>query len=223
MTIIATRAAKFSIASQTATRILNFGLSVLLVKIASRESWLLHITYSKRATEMHARTNWDKLLLCGTAPAPTSTNEIKKLTSTYRITSLATSAIIAIFAIWQLNKSGGIPSYLLDKIALINILTFTYLLSDSLSETIWSIHLAMGKFKYVFLRDVWVALSKGTLPLIGYLILGPKGILLGLSLTSIQNCGIAIRTLSQKDIGENFEKINGSILNIKYYYCSKLR
>ena len=81
----------------------------------------------------------------------------------------------------------------------------------------------MGKFKYVFLRDVWVALSKGTLPLIGYLILGPKGILLGLSLTSIQNCGIAIRTLSQKDIGENFEKINGSILNIKYYYCSKLR
>ena len=224
MTITATRAAKFSIASQAATRILNFGLSVLLVRIASKEGvgyyTLLIASAQLICTLGRIGTNYSYAVLL---PQQTSTNEINKLTSTYSITSLATSAIIAIFAIWQLNKSGGIPSYLLDKLALINIITFTYLLSDSLSETIWSIHLAMGKFKYVFLRDVWVALSKGTLPLIGYLILGPIGILLGLGFTSILNCGIAIRILSRKDIGDNLKKINRSIFNIKYYYFSKLR
>lgn len=224
MTITATRAAKFSIASQVATRILNFGLSVLLVRIASKESvgyfTLLIASAQLICTLGRIGTNYSYAVLL---PQQTSANEINKLTSTYSITSLATSAIIAIFAIWQLNKSGGVPSFLLGEITLINIITFTYLLSDSVSETIWSIHLATGKFKYVFLRDVWVALSKGTLPLIGYLILGPIGILLGLGLTSILNCSIAIRLLSQKDIGDNFKQLNGSILNIKYYYFSKLR
>ncbi len=224
MIIAATRAAKFSIATQVATRGLNLGLSILLVRLASKESvgyyTLLIASAQLICTLGRIGTNYSYAVLL---PQQTSTNEINKLTSTYSITSLATSAIIAIFAIWQLNKSGGIPSYLLEKITPINIITFTYLLSDSLSETIWSIHLAKGKFKYVFLRDVWVALSKGTLPLIGCLILGPIGILLGLGVTSFLNCGIAIRMLYPEIIEDDLEKTNRSIFNIRYYHFSKLR
>jgi hypothetical protein len=39
------------------------------------------------------------------------------------------------------------------------IIILAYLLSDASSEILWSNHLALGRFRAVFLRNVWLALG----------------------------------------------------------------
>ena len=190
------QAASLSFASQSATKVINLGLSILFVRLAPASSigaFTLLIAAAQLVCSLgRAGTNYSYAVLL---PQKQQEAERFQLTATYVLFGLASSLVVAIVALSQLTQATGISEVTLNHAWLFSGLTLAYLLSDSLAETIWSIHLALGRFKAVFLRDVWIALGKGFLPLAGALWLGPLGVASGLGLISVLNCGISTTLL----------------------------
>lgn len=198
-------AAALSFATQISTKIINFGLSVLFVRLAP-SNCIGYFTLLIAAAQLvcslgRVGTNYSYAVLL---PKQSSSKDCSKLTATYSLFGLAASATVSAVAMLQLANSGGMPEAFESNRILLSGLTLTYLIGDSLSETIWSIHLATGNFKAVFLRDVWVALAKGALPLVGSVTIGPAGIVGGLVIVSAFNCQIALGLLRRhQGIGES--------------------
>ena len=190
------QATSLSFATQSATRVINLGLSILFVRLAPASSigvFTLLIAAAQLVCSLgRVGTNYSYSVLL---PQQQQEAERFQLTATYLIFGLASSLIVAMIALSQLTHATGISEITLNHTWLFSGLTLAYLLSDSLSETIWSIHLALGRFKAVFLRDVWIALGKGFLPLAGALWLGPLGVASGLGLISVLNCWISTTLL----------------------------
>ncbi|NOL48044.1 MAG: hypothetical protein HF560_10780 [Synechococcus sp. MIT S9220] len=136
-------------------------------------------------------------------PNRTNTESKSRLTVTYIVFSSLVSLIIAGIVLLQVAQNPASEAIQDGATGLFVLLGIIYLYGDSLSEIIWSIHLAEGKFKSVFLRDVWLSLAKGLIPLIGALSFGVIGVIGGLCVTCIINNFVAISLF--KDIFSNFE------------------
>jgi hypothetical protein len=192
-------AAALSFGTQLSTKAINFGLSVAFVRLAPA-GCLGYFTLLIAAAQLvcslgRVGTNYSYAVLL---PQQTDSTQRQRLTTTYSLFSLMSSVVVAAVALWQLAHAKGMPEVLQQQAWLISGLTLTYLLSDSLSETVWSIHLARGRFQMVFLRDVWLALGKGLLPLAGALWLGAAGVVGGLALLSLLNGWIALALLQRQ-------------------------
>jgi hypothetical protein len=192
-------AAALSFGTQLSTKAINLGLSVAFVRLAPADC-LGYFTLLIAAAQLvcslgRVGTNYSYAVLL---PQQKSRTARLRLTTTYILFGLTSSVVVAAVALWQLAHAKGMPLAFQYQTWLFSGLTLTYLLSDSLSETVWSIHLARGRFQVVFLRDVWLALGKGLLPLAGALWLGAAGVLGGLALLSLLNCWIALALLQRQ-------------------------
>jgi hypothetical protein len=189
-------AAFLSVSTQLSTRAINLGLSIAFVRLASPDC-IGYFTLLIAAAQMvcslgRMGTNYSYSILL---PRQEIGTKKKRLTSTYVFFGLSTSLAVAGLATWQVIHASQLPHSLQNHLALASSLTLFYLLSDSFSEIIWSIHLARGKFKAVFLRDVWLAFGKGVFALGGALWMGAIGIAAGLGLTGLINSWIAMTLL----------------------------
>lgn len=194
--------AALSFATQISTKAINLGLSILFVRLVPATSvgtFTLLIAAAQLVCSLgRVGTNYSYAVLL---PEQKQETDRLQLTTTYSFFGLACSLIVALIALSQLTHATGISELTHQHLWLFCGLTLAYLLSDSVSETIWSIHLALGRFKAVFLRDVWLALGKGCLPLAGALWLGPLGVATGLGLISVLNCWIASTLLRRHSPG----------------------
>jgi O-antigen/teichoic acid export membrane protein len=120
------------------------------------------------------------------------TEERRSLLSTYLITSFISSLLIAFIALWRLSANGGIPGSPAIRGLMLSI-TITYLATDCLAEILWGVHLAEGRFQQLFYRDIWIALAKGSIPLIGAICASVLGLSIGLTIVSAMSCSLAIR------------------------------
>ena len=193
------QATTLSFATQISSKAINLGLSVLFVRLAPAESigtFTLLIAAAQLVCSLgRVGTNYSYAVLL---PQQDHAKARFQLTTTYSLFGTATSLLVAITALWQLVHARGMSGILDNHAWIFCGLILAYLLSDSLSETIWSIHLALGRFQAVFLRDVWIALGKGALPIGGALWLGPLGVVAGLGLISMVNCWVAAGLLQRR-------------------------
>lgn len=158
-------------------------------------------------------------------PKQSSPSDCSKLTATYSLFGLAASVSVAAIVMFQLVHSTGMPEAIYGSRYLYAGLTLTYLIGDSLSETIWSIHLAKGNFKAVFLRDVWVALAKGALPLVGSITIGIAGVVGGLLIVSAVNCQVALTLLRRHSPTPHNKGLTTGFLQTSGYswsFCKQL-
>ena len=190
------QAAALSFATQICTQAINLGLSVLFVRLAAPDCVGLFtlLLASARLVSSLGRLgmNYSFAVLL---PRQVDATAQFRLTTTYSLFGLTSSLLVAAAALWQLAHTKGMSTAWHSQFWLFGALTLAYLLSDSLSEILWSIQLALGRFRAVFLRDVWLALGKGVLPLAGALWLGSLGMVVGLGLISLLNCWIAAALL----------------------------
>jgi len=195
------KAATLSLATQIGTKAINLGLSVLFVRLATPDCVGLFtlLLASAQLVSSLGRMGMNysfAVLLPRQVDAPARF----RLTSTYCLFSLASSLLVAGVALWQLAQTSGLAPMWHSQSALFPTLVLAYLLSDASSEILWSIHLALGRFRAMFLRDVWLALGKGLLPLAGALWLGSLGVVAGLGLISLLNCWIAATLLPRPQL-----------------------
>ena len=196
------QAATLSFATQIATKAINLGLSILLVRLAAPDCvglFALLLASAQLVSSLgRLGMNYSFAMLL---PRQGDAAAQLRLTTTYSLFSLASSLLVAGVALWQLTQTKGIAATSHSQFGLLTTLILTYLLSDASSEILWSIHLALGHFRAVFLRDVWLALGKGALPLAGALWLGSVGMVAGLGLTSLLNCWVAAMLLQRQPKG----------------------
>ncbi|MDB4616683.1 hypothetical protein OAE23_01115 [Synechococcus sp. AH-551-E11] len=193
------RVAFLSFGTQIFTRAINLGLSVSFIRFASADSvgyFTLLITAAQMVCTLgRMGTNYSYSVIL---PQRTDPKSKSRLTATYVIFSSIISVLIAIIVLWQVMQnpaSAAIPNKYNWLFLFLGII---YLYGDSLSEIIWSLHLAEGRFRAVFLRDVWLALGKGLIPLFGALFFGILGVIGGLSITCIINSVAAINLLKNE-------------------------
>lgn len=195
------QAATLSLATQIGTKAINLSLSVLFVRLVAPDcvGFFTLLLASAQLVSSLGRLgmNYSFAVLL---PKQVDAAAQFRLLSTYSLSSLASSFLLASFALWQLAWSTGAASTWHSQIWLFNGLILTYLLSDASSEILWSIHLALGQFRAVFLRDLWLALGKGVLPLVGALCFGSLGMVAGLGLISLLNCWIAATLLRHQPL-----------------------
>jgi hypothetical protein len=186
------QAATLSLATQIGTKAINLGLSVLFVRLAAPDCvglFTLLLASAQLVSSLgRLGMNYSFTVLL---PRQVDAAAQLRLTSTYSLFSLASSLLVASLALWQLAQTRGMASTWHSHFGLFAGLILTYLLSDASSEILWSIHLALGRFRAVFFRDVWLALGKGVLPLAGAVWFGALGMVTGLGLISLLNCWIA--------------------------------
>lgn len=213
--------AALSFATQISTKIINFGLSVLFVRLAPSNCvgyFTLLIAAAQLVCSLgRVGTNYSYAVLL---PKQNNSIDCSRLTATYSLFGFAASVAVAAIAMFQLAYSRGMPEAIYSSRYLFAGLTFMYLIGDSLSETIWSIHLATGNFKAVFLRDVWVALAKGALPLVGSITIGPGGVVGGLVIVSAFNCQIALELLRRHQATAQRQGLSSCFLQPSMYSWS---
>lgn len=190
------RTAYLSLGTQVFTRIINLGLSVSFIRFASSDS-VGYFTILIAAAQMvctlgRMGTNYSYSVLL---PNRTDSRSKSGLTVTYIVFSTIISLLVAIIALWQVMQNPSAVAIPEGYAWLFFLLGIIYLYGDSVSEIVWSIHLAQGKFQAVFLRDVWLALGKGLIPLVGALSFGVLGVVGGLSITCAINSIVAISLL----------------------------
>ena len=202
MTESTKNAASLSFATQIFTKAINLGLSILFVRLIPASTvgtFTLLIASAQLVCSLgRVGTNYSYAVLL---PQQRKEEDRLQLTVTYVWFGLTSSLIVSGITLSQLIspiEKNGITHY---HALFFFCAALVYLLSDSFSETIWSIHLALGRFKSVFMRDVWVALGKGLLPLAGALWLGPVGVATGLGLISVFNCFVANTLLQRQKTG----------------------
>ena len=190
------QAATMSLVTQIGTKAINLGLSVMFVRLAAPDYvglfTLLLASAQLVSTLGRLGMNYSFVVLL---PKQVNAASQLQLTATYSLFSLGTSLLVAGVALWQLIQSTGMAANWDVQSRLLYALIAAYLVSDASAEIFWSIHLALGRFRIVFLRDVWVALGKGALPLIGAVCFGSLGMVAGLGLVSLLNCWIAATLL----------------------------
>lgn len=203
MTASTKQAATLSFATQIGTKAINLGLSILFVRLAGPECiglFTLLLASAQLVSSLgRLGMNYSFAVLL---PRQADATDQFRLTTTYSLFGLTTSLLVAIAAVWQLAQTKGMSTTWHSQFWLFAALILAYLLSDSLSEIIWSIHLALGQFRTVFLRDVWLALGKGVLPIAGALWLGSLGMVIGLGLISLLNCWIAAALLRRQPLAQ---------------------
>jgi len=187
-------AAYLSVASQISTRAINLILSISFVRFAPANSvgyFTLLITGAQLVSSLgRVGTNYSY-----TTILPTLGSKYLKLqlTNTYANFGIIASFLVSAIIITQvgntLHTESIDPSINPDAFLILGVI---YLFGDGISELLWSIHLANGRFKAVFFRDVWLALSKGIFPLMGALIYGVIGVAAGLCISSMINNSIAL-------------------------------
>ena len=214
-------AIRLSIAAQISSKAINLVASILLVRMATRESigiyTVLILTAQFASTLGRLGTNYSYIVLL--PKQENQTNKIE-LTNTYILFSLISTIIICIILMFQLSfTQSNIPS--IENLFL-GILVFLYLLSDSISEIFWTIHLAFGNFKVIFLRDVWISIGKGILPLVGYLLDGVTGIISGLLITSSINLWISWKLFQEKTKDFKYLGVENKKTSIKLYSWESL-
>ena len=199
------KAASLSFATQISTKFINLVLSILFVRLAPASSigtFTLLISAAQLVCSLgRVGTNYSYAVLL---PKQHQDAERLQLTSTYVLFGLVSSLILSLIVVTQLFNTAGFAEVLPNRYWSFFGIIFVYLFSDSVSELFWSIHLALGHFKAVFLRDVWIALGKGLLPLLGALWLGPLGVAIGLGLISILNCWVGSNIPRQQGLGSVF-------------------
>jgi hypothetical protein len=195
------QAATLSLATQIGTKAINLGLSVLFVRLAAPDCvglFTLLLASAQLVSSLgRLGMNYSFAVLL---PRQVDAAAQFRLTSTYSLFSLASSLLVAGVALWQLARTSGLAPLWHSGSGLFAALILAYLLSDASSEILWSIHLALGRFRAVFLRDVWLALGKGALPLAGALWFGAVGVVAGLGLISLLNCWIAALLLRRQPL-----------------------
>ena len=195
------QAASISLATQIGAKAINLGLSVLFVRLAAPEYvglFTLLLASAQLVSSLgRLGMNYSFVVLL-----PKQVNDTAQLllTTTYTLCSLASSLLVAGIALWQLSQTTGMAAMWDAQSGLLAALIVVYLVSDASAEIFWSIHLALGRFRIVFLRDVWMALGRGALPLGGALCFGFLGMVAGLGLVSLLNCWIAARLLRPKPL-----------------------
>ena len=191
--------AYLSFGTQVFTKVINFCLSISFIRFASPESigyFTLLITAAQMVCSLgRLGTNYSYSILL---PNRIDTESKSRLTVTYIVFSSLVSLIIAAIVLLQVVQNPASRTIQEGTTGLFVLLGIVYLYGDSLSEIIWSIHLAEGKFKPVFLRDVWLALAKGLIPLIGALSFGAIGVIGGLCITCMINNFIAMYLFKDK-------------------------
>jgi hypothetical protein len=192
------QAVRLSFATQICTKAINLGLSILFVRLAAPDCvglFALLLASAQLVSSLgRLGMNYSFAMLL---PRQVDAASQLRLTTTYILFSLATSLLVAGVALWQLVQTKGLATTLHSQFGLLAALILTYLLVDASSEILWSIHLALGHFRAVFMRDVWLALGKGALPLAGVLWHGSVGMVAGLGLTSLLNCLVAAMLLQR--------------------------
>ena len=195
------QAATMSLATQIGTKAINLGLSILFVRLAAPDCvglFTLLLASSQLVSSLgRLGMNYSVAVLL---PRQIDAAAQFRLSITYILFSLGSSLLVAGFALWQLSQTRGLASSWDAQPGPIAALILVYLVSDASSEIFWSIHLALGRFRVVFLRDVWVALGKGALPLAGALYFGSLGRVTGLGLVSLLNCWIAATLLRREPL-----------------------
>lgn len=155
------RTAYLSFGTQVFTKAINFCLSITFIRFASPEIigyFTLLITAAQMVCSLgRMGTNYAYSILL---PNRTNTESKSRLTVTYIVFSSLVSLIIAGIVLLQVAQNPASEAIQDGATGLFVLLGIIYLYGDSLSEIIWSIHLAEGKFKSVFLRDVWLSLAK---------------------------------------------------------------
>lgn len=193
------RTAYLSFGTQVFTRAINLGLSVSFIRFASADSvgyFTLLITAAQMVCTLgRMGTNYSYSIIL---PQRTDSNSKSSLTATYVIFSSIISLLITIIVLWQVTQNPASAAIPERYIWLFFFLGIVYLYGDSVSEIVWSIHLAEGRFRAVFLRDVWLALGKGLIPLIGALYFGILGVIGGLSITCMINSVAAIKLFTNE-------------------------
>ena len=193
------QAATMSLATQIGTKAINLGLSVLFVRLAAPDCvglFTLLLASSQLVSSLgRLGMNYSLAVLL---PRQVDAAAQFRLSITYILFSLGSSLAVAAFALWQLTQTRGIAATWHTHPGSLAALILTYLVSDASSEILWSIHLALGRLRVVFLRDVWVALGKGALPLAGALCFGSLGMVTGLGLVSLLNCWLAATLLHRE-------------------------
>ena len=193
------QAATLSLTTQVGTKAINLGLSILFVRLAAPDCvglFTLLLASAQLVTSLgRLGMNYSFAVLL---PRQIDAAAQLRLTTTYSLFSLASSLVVAGVALWQLAQTRGMVPTWQSQSGLFAVLVPTYLLCDASSEILWSIHLALGRFRVVFLRDVWLALGKGVLPLAGALWLGAVGMVAGLGLIGLLNCWIAATLLRRE-------------------------
>ena len=196
------QAATMSLATQIGTKAINLGLSILFVRLAAPDCvglFTLLLASSQLVSSLgRLGMNYSFAVLL---PRQVDAAARFRLSITYILFSLGSSLLVAGFALWQLSQTRGLASSWSAQPGPIAALILIYLVSDASSEIFWSIHLALGRFRVVFLRDVWVALGKGALPLAGALYFGSLGMVTGLGVVSLLNCWIAATLLRREPLG----------------------
>ena len=195
------QAATMSLATQIGTKAINLGLSVLFVRLVAPDCvglFTLLLASSQLVSSLgRLGMNYSFAVLL---PRQVDAAAQFRLSITYILFSLGSSLLVAGFALWQLSQTRDMASTWHTQPGPLAALILTYLVSDASSEIFWSIHLALGRFRVVFLRDVWVALGKGALPLAGALCFGSLGMVTGLGLVSLLNCWIAATLLRREPL-----------------------
>ncbi len=148
------------------------------------------------------------------------TEERRSLLATYLISGFISSITIAFIALWRLSANDGIPGTTEMRGMMLVVITI-YLTTECLAEIFWGIHLSEGHFKQLFLRDVWIAIAKGSIPLAGAIGFGVLGLSIGLTAVSALSFGLAVKVFKQGPTQKSL-KIRGTIKPIWKLFSPRL-
>ena len=192
-------AALLSLGTQGITKLLNLGVSIFFVRLASAESvglYTLLLGGSQVVCSLgRLGTNYSYAV---TLPSERDSFKRTSLTVSYAFIGLVSSLVLSLAVVAQLVQLDIFEELgWVHKVVWICVVCL-YFFSEGLAELFWSISLALERYRSVFIRDVWLAGIKGIFAITGALWMGPQGVVAGLSIVGIINSIVSIASLSDK-------------------------